>query len=439
VIRRAFLSALLAIAPLAAQVRPLTILHTNDLHAHLTPDEQGGGGFARLTTVVRQERARCAACLFMNAGDLVQGTPVSTLFHGSPMYEIANTMGTEVSTLGNHEFDYGMPRIREYARIARFPVLSANVVNAAGKSITGRPYVIKSVGGIRIAIIGVVMGDLVPRFFTAAQVSPWHVLPVVETVRQYARELRDRSDLIIVLGHIWDKEEVEAILHQVPEVSVVIAGHSSDPYPKMTEVDGRVAVLVDSYTRELGRLDLEVDLAAKKLHSAKWQRIRIPPDIAPAPDVEREVQKWEAKVARIVDVPIGTATAPLAQKSEELRRLVERAMAEESGADFAWVDPGNLRSPLPAGPLLARHIWNILPFDNLIVSGKFKGRDLPPAITARYPVAPEREYTVAVTDFTAENQAAVNQLQTTGLKFPRAGGLQRDAVIHWMQRKKVVP
>src|SRR5487761_2548712 len=113
---------LLCIIPLAAQIKPLTILHSNDLHAHLMPDDRDNGGFARLATEVRHQKAQCAACLYLNAGDLVQGTPVSTLFHGTPVYQIANLLGIDAGTLGNHEFDYGWRRVQEFVKIARYPI-----------------------------------------------------------------------------------------------------------------------------------------------------------------------------------------------------------------------------------------------------------------------------------------------------------------------------
>src|SRR5579863_3097778 len=141
--RRRLLAFLLFLSPLLAQIKPLTILHSNDLHAHLLPDDRDNGGFARLATEVRRQKAQCAACLYLNAGDLVQGTPVSTLFHGAPIYQIANLLGFDASTLGNHEFDYGWRRIQEFVRIAHFPILSANVVDSSGQPVTGQPYVIK--------------------------------------------------------------------------------------------------------------------------------------------------------------------------------------------------------------------------------------------------------------------------------------------------------
>ncbi len=116
------------LAPLPAQdVRHLTILHSNDLHAHLLPDDMGRGGFAYLASAVRHERENCPACLYLNAGDLVQGTPVSTLFRGTPIYQIGNLLGFDAACVGNHEFDYGWQAVQRFAKIANYPLLAANV------------------------------------------------------------------------------------------------------------------------------------------------------------------------------------------------------------------------------------------------------------------------------------------------------------------------
>src|SRR5947208_14191807 len=79
--------------PLAAEVRTLTILHTNDLHARLLPLENHHGGFAYLAAVIRRERPNCTDCILLNAGDVAQGTPVSHIFHGLPVFELANLFG----------------------------------------------------------------------------------------------------------------------------------------------------------------------------------------------------------------------------------------------------------------------------------------------------------------------------------------------------------
>ena len=143
--RRIFALGLLCAAPLAAEIRSLTILHTNDVHAHLMPLSNGRGGFAYLAAVIRRERAGCDHCILLNAGDLVQGTPVSTIFHGLPVYEIANLFGYDAATLGNHEFDYGWMQARKFIETAKYPIVTANLANHAGELFTPKPYTILDV------------------------------------------------------------------------------------------------------------------------------------------------------------------------------------------------------------------------------------------------------------------------------------------------------
>src|SRR5262252_3570954 len=119
-----------------AEVRTLTILHTNDLHARLSPLDNGNGGFAYLAAVVERERAGCKDCLFLNAGDLVQGSPVSTIFQGLPVYEIANLLGFDAATLGNHEFDYGWAQAKKFLSTAKYPIVTCNLENAKGQEFT---------------------------------------------------------------------------------------------------------------------------------------------------------------------------------------------------------------------------------------------------------------------------------------------------------------
>lgn len=438
--RNRFVKLLLALclaAQLGAQdIRPLTILHTNDLHAHIQPDSDGLGGFAYLATALRNERAHCQACIFLNAGDLVQGTPVSTIFHGEPIYELANLLNIDVSTLGNHELDYGWNEAGKFSAIAKFPIVSANILDAVGQPVTGKAYVIENVGGIRVAVIGAVLGDLGTAFTTPEEMGPWRVIPPVDAVRSAVADIGNRADLIVVLAHIHS-DETEKILHTIPQVAVVIAGHEHSGYGSMKKVDGRVAVQLKAYGVELGRLDLRVDVPHHTLVSADWKRIPInSKTIAPDPEMAAAVAGWEAKVSKLVDVPIGVAKRTLDHR--DLRTLVERAMAEETGADIAWINPGNIRDVLPKGEILVRNVWNVLPFDDRVVLGHFLGSQLPPAIAREFPLDPNKFYTLAVTDYTVANQSSPNQLGTSGLEFSKTGPLQRDVVIDWIKRKRVV-
>lgn len=424
-----------AAAQLGAEIRSLTILHTNDLHARLTPLDNGRGGFAALAAVIRHEREHCTDCILLNAGDLAQGTPVSTIFQAQPVFDIANLFGFDAATLGNHDFDYGWIQARHFLQTATYPIVSANMVDAQGRLFTEKPYVILHVNGLRVAVIGAMTEEL-RTLSTPKLLQQWHAAPVIEAARKYAMQVRDQADLVVLLGHINGEEENQ-FLSVAREIPVLVTGHLHTGLEHPRVRDGRILVRVKSYGEELGRLDLKVDTEKKAPVSWSWKRIPVDGrKTEPAADVAVLVERWEREVTRRVDKPLALSKRYFGKP--EVKQLIERAMRDETGADFAFVNLGGVRDTVPKGQLLVRNIWNIMPFDNRVVFGKFKGSDLPAAVLGSRKVDPDREYTLAVTDFTAANQDAAEQLQTKGLAFPGDGGLLRDLLIDWFRKKSVI-
>ena len=145
---------------------------------------------------------------------------------------------------------------------------------------------------------------------------------------------------------------------------------------------------------------------------------------------------WEREVSKKVDVPIAKSARALDKR--QVRALIERAMCDRMGADFAFMNFGGVRDVIPQGQVMARHVWNIMPFDNVVVMGTFKGSQLPEVVREGKTVDPEREYKLAVSDFTAANQAARSELRTKGLAFPQQGPMLRDLLIEWIRQKKTL-
>jgi 5'-nucleotidase / UDP-sugar diphosphatase len=420
---------------LPAEVKTLAILHTNDLHSRLTPLENKHGGFAYLASVIRNERAHCSDCILVNAGDLAQGSPVSTIFHGLPVFEIANLFGFDAATLGNHDFDYGWMQTRKFLSVSKYPLVSANIVSDKGDLITRDPYVILNVNGLRVAVIGA-MTDTLKTLTVPKLLGEWHTTPVAETVRKYARELKSKSDLIVLVAHVTAEEERDVLAH-VPEIAVMVTGHLHNGLPEPMNEQGRLLVRVRGYGEELGRLELKVDTAKKAVVSWNWKKIPVDSTTTPAAeDVAREVKRWEDEVSARVDRPL--AVSKRAFTKPEVKKIMEQAMCQMTGANFAFMNQGGVRDIIPEGQLRERNIWNIMPFDNRVVTGTFKGKDLPAVVLNGAQVDPERTYTLAVSDFTAANQQTNENLRVTGLSFSGDSGLFRDLLIDWFRKKKVI-
>ncbi len=432
--RRFFCLTLLAALQLAAEVRTLTILHTNDLHSRLSPLANHQGGFAYLASVIRQQREGCTDCIVLNAGDLAQGTPVSTIYKGAPVFEIANLLGFDAFALGNHDFDYGWQQTRRFIGMSKYPMISSNIVDAQNRLFTEKPWLILKVNGLRIGIIGA-MTDNLRYLTTTSLMAEWHTTPVVETVRRYVAELRPQTDLIVVLAHIGPDEE-KAFLAET-NVPVIVSGHLHNGMEQAMTTPDHILVRVRGYGEQLGRLELKVDTEKKAVVSWAWKYVVVDNDTTkPAADVAALVKVWEDKVAEVVDHPLATSKRQLPKA--EVRTLLEQAMIQASGADFAFMNSGGVRDILPAGPLLVRHVWNIMPFDNRVAWGVFKGRDLPEIVKKNHTLDPDKDYKLAVPDFVAENQSAPDTLNTKGLKFEHASGLLRDALETLIRDRKVI-
>jgi 5'-nucleotidase/UDP-sugar diphosphatase len=426
---RARLTGLLLIAlstPLFAEIRTLTILHINDVHSRLSPLENGRGGFAYLAAAIRQEREGCRDCLLLSAGDLAQGSPVSTIFKAMPVFQIANRFGIDAATLGNHEFDYGWEQTRKLIAAANYPIVTSNIQDDRGHLLTGKPWVILKVNGLRIGILGAMTDELYDLAFPK-HLGPWHTTPVLETARKYAAELKPHCDLIVLVAHISTMEE--AAFLKEPDIHVIVTGHSHSGIEKAMETPGHVLVRDRSNGEELGRLELKVDTETKAPASWTWKKIAIEDArYTPAPDVSAQVKLWEDKVAATVDQPL--AVSDREYSHAEVKTMLEDAMREATGADLAIMNPGGVRDILPKGPLKLRHAWNIMPFDDTVVYGHFKGSDLPAAMLAGHTIDPDKQYRLAVPDFIATTALR-------GLSFPNQGGYLRDILIDHI--KKTMP
>src|ERR1039458_2405752 len=121
-----------------------------------------------------------------------QGSPVSTIFHGLPVFEVVNLFGYDAGTLGNHDFDYGWMQARKFIEIANYPIVSSNVVGAEGQLFTPKPYVIVNVNGLRVAVIGA-MTDELKTLTTPKSMEQWHTTPVLATARKLAPEQIGRA------------------------------------------------------------------------------------------------------------------------------------------------------------------------------------------------------------------------------------------------------
>ena len=114
IIVSAMLACAVAFAPTGSASDKIVILHTNDTHSQLMPDDKGRGGIARRKVLVDSVRAVNPATILVDAGDAVQGTAYFTLFKGNAESDAMNALDYDFQIIGNHEFDNGLEEFARY-------------------------------------------------------------------------------------------------------------------------------------------------------------------------------------------------------------------------------------------------------------------------------------------------------------------------------------
>jgi 2',3'-cyclic-nucleotide 2'-phosphodiesterase (5'-nucleotidase family) len=404
--------------------RSLTIVHTNDLHARLLPDAKGRGGFAEVAATIRKACVGATACLVMDGGDMVQGSPVSSIFEGVPVFEIANRLGIDVSTLGNHEFDYGWQKIPQFMDAADFPILNANLTHPDGGRLGDAPStVLTTPNGIRVGVVGALTASL-PYLVAPDLYAEWTAQPVVESVEGIVAKLNEEVDVVIVLGHLDDDEENDLL--DVPGVDFVISGHSHAGLSEPVQDDDSAVIRAKAFGHQVGRLELTVNVQSNAVTTWSWETLEVRDVVKPDEEVLEVVQAWEKKVSKLVDIDLATSGHDYTR--DEMKTLFEQALAEETGADVAYLNRGAVRAVFYEGPLLVRHVWEAMPFEDYIVVGTVRGSDLPAFLRKERGLDPDREYRFATIDFVV----AQWETRRIGDVDVEHGELFRDLLIRWI-------
>jgi 5'-nucleotidase len=214
----------------------VTILHTNDTHSQIDPlppndANAGKGGVARRATLVKRIRQENANTLLVDAGDVLQGTPYFNFYRGEVEYKAMSAIGYDVGTLGNHEFDNGVEALAAALKFANFELVSANY-DVRGTVLEGRvkPYVVKTVGGIKVGLFG--LGISPVALITPANFKGVTYNDPVVAAREVVTTLREKERCALVvcishLGYYTNNERGDSLVaSKVDGIDFIAGGHT---------------------------------------------------------------------------------------------------------------------------------------------------------------------------------------------------------------------
>jgi 5'-nucleotidase/UDP-sugar diphosphatase len=305
-------------------------------------------------------------------------------------------------------------------------MLTANLITGIPEL---RKHTILNAKGIRFGIIGLTTGRL-HEVAHPKKVRSVEVRDVVKSVEEVLPEVRRQSDFVIIVGHIEESEE-QRLAQSFPEIRLIVGGHNHRALGPLW-LGQTMLVKTGSSGRNVGQVTLEFQ--GKTLSRIEGRLIPVQ-DVAADPQITKLIEPYATKVARKMATVIGEASADLTREDpgDPLDNLIADAFRENGKTDIAIHNRGGIRAPLPKGPITWGHIFEVLPFDNTMVTLRLTGSQLKTilasgrmavsGIRVRWDIskpAGERLLSVTLTDGTPIHDT--NRYSVTTNDFLHAGG-----------------
>lgn len=262
--------------------KEVTILFTHDIHSYLdnkTDYVEGElreyGNIAKLSTLIKENANENT--IYVDAGDIAMGTLYQAAF-ATDAFELRTLgeVGCEITAFGNHEFDYGCEGVTNQLKAAmasgdKLPLIVESSFDFSGELTDEqlelkealdeygvREYVVKDINGIKVAFFSVEGIDSIDCIQANLKFKDY-----IEAAKETVKAIGNQADFIVCLSHVGtdgDGENGEDfdLIKEVPEIDVVISGHSHTAYHDAIISSGTILGSAGSYFRYLGKMELDV-------------------------------------------------------------------------------------------------------------------------------------------------------------------------------------
>jgi 2',3'-cyclic-nucleotide 2'-phosphodiesterase (5'-nucleotidase family) len=481
----------------AAVSRPdstlLRVLAINDFHGALEPQvwpwsagRPVGGAAALKPWFDSLARGCFCTSVRLDAGDEMQGTPVSNFNFGRPAIAALNALGIDAAAIGNHEFDWTVDTLRARMAEARYRFLGANITNTAGTARPdwAEPFTVIERGGARVAVIGLAL-PATPQTTSPRNVRGLAFGDGAQAVRRVLPQARAAGAYVIVVAHVGafcDGDGAAAPLGpdachgeiidlarglDSGSVDLIVSGHTHslvntvvNGIPIVQARSSGAGIAVVDFVRVSGAGGTRREVRAR-IETPFADRIRLDPSLVDA------LRLSQASVSAITDRPVVRFGGELRRTGAEygLGRLIADAQRNIAKSDVALVNNGGIRADVAAGLATYGDLYRVEPFQNrllrLAVSGKVLKQALEHALTGDTPdahiagiavwydpgnavgrritklrlangkgVDDDRTYSLAVSDFLAAGGSGYTML--VGATSGEVGVSDLDALIQYL-------
>lgn len=394
------------------------VLATTDLHGNIYPYDYytarpAERGLAKIATLVARERAANPNTLLVDCGDTIQGTPLETVHQRNvragkstpdPMMLAMNRLGYDAMAVGNHEYNYGLKNLEAARKTAKFAWVSANTLsaNAQGSKLS-EPYVIKTVGGVRVAIVGITTPSI-PAWEKEENYRGLRFTDAVAAVRKSVGEIRAKraADVILVIAHagldrdpaagaikteeLRGENPVYQIASEVEGVDAIIFGHTHSELAEY-RVGNVLLMQPRNWGMSLGEMDIRLEKSGENWKVVSKSSRVIPVTAAVTADPEllaigkpyhEAAEKYLEKSVVKTSAALSAATGRV--EDTALIDAIQEVQLAAAKADVSFASAFNLAVRVPKGQLTVRELAGLYLYDNTLYALEGTGKTVREAL-----------------------------------------------------------
>jgi len=328
----------------------ITILHVNDVHGHVA-DSKNNIGYAKLETYFKQVKAANPNTLILDAGDTFNGEVYASFDKAQSLLGILQTMSFDAMTIGNHDVNYGLPRLKTLAEQLPYSVICGNATYTdTGQQLFEGTKIITLANGTKVGLVGLTTSVTGADNLT--------ITDQIAASRRLVAQLKPQVDVVVGLMHVGDSGNMTTtrIATEVPDFDVIVDGHSHTALPNGTKVGKTLITQAGSFSDYIGRIEIELDdtkIVAKTASlKNKADLSQLQPDAQTQAAVSSLVSNYGVDLGQV----IGHTTYPLSGEREHLRtketllgNMLTDAVKSEMAADVALMRGSAMEGSVPAG------------------------------------------------------------------------------------------
>ncbi len=388
----------------AVETNTVDIITFNDFHGNVAEDVNDWGkniGMSKMVAKINEMKAINPNTIVVSGGDNYQGTAMSNLTYGAPVTDMMKALDVKVSAVGNHEFDWGRDRIVQWGIDGGFDYLASNIYEEATNEpvIWAKPYKILEVGGIKIGLIGLAHPDTI-TLTKVENVTGLEFRDPIVAAQEWIDYLKAGNaeegtpDVIIAVTHLdssqdYDTYEITGNAAELAEgvtgLDGIVSAHSHRTV--YGEVNGVAIVQAYKYGRTLGLLSIQLDDEGNvsDVVATVNNVYKVKNDIIPDEATKAVYDEYDIELSPILDEVIGVADGEFTHDRSMdnvsvLGQWACEVMAEKADVQIAIQNGGGLRRTLYDGNITMGDLYEVMPYDNQLVTMELSGKDLRAAI-----------------------------------------------------------